>query len=240
MINATGKTLPDYFSDAARKASTPFSGRNPDRPFGAVLRQTLSPGTDSRIRQTGLTIKDYLAAVRPKIGNSAVIRQLDPSGAPSVGPEVKPSPSEALPSLTPPIPNRHAGDIEESIREASLKYGLPEALIRSVIRHESNFQADAVSPAGAQGLMQLMPATARELGVGNPFDIHQNINGGARYLRQMVDLFDGDLEKALAAYNAGPGNVKRYNGVPPYPETRTYVNRVLSDIGPRTETAATS
>jgi soluble lytic murein transglycosylase-like protein len=96
-----------------------------------------------------------------------------------------------------------------------------------VIRAESNFEVQAVSSAGAKGVMQLMPATAKELGVKNPFDIEQNIDGGAKYLRKMLDRFGGSLRKALAAYNAGPGTVIKFGGRVPYPETRQYVQRVL-------------
>lgn len=118
--------------------------------------------------------------------------------------------------------------IEKSICNAARKYNLPAALIRGVIRAESNFEVKAVSRAGAQGLMQLMPGTAKELGVDNPFDIEQNIDGGTRYLRKMLDSFGGDIKVALAAYNAGPGAVEKYGGkVPPYQETEQYINRVL-------------
>jgi soluble lytic murein transglycosylase-like protein len=120
--------------------------------------------------------------------------------------------------------------IAESIKTAAGKYNLPEKLIASVIRAESNFQADAVSPAGARGLMQLMPATAKELGVDDPFDVRQNIDGGAGYLRQMLDRFKGDLRLALAAYNAGPGTVEKYNGNVPFPETQNYIQRVLKGV----------
>lgn len=122
------------------------------------------------------------------------------------------------------------GSIQDSIRQAAATYNLPKKLIESVIRAESGFQPDAVSPAGAQGLMQLMPATAHELGVADPFDIGQNIDGGAKYLRQMLDRFDGDLKVALAAYNTGPGTVARYNGDVPYRETRDYVKRILAGM----------
>jgi soluble lytic murein transglycosylase-like protein len=117
--------------------------------------------------------------------------------------------------------------IEESVQRAAAKYNLRPELIKAVIRAESNFQIRAVSHAGAKGLMQLMPPTARELGVTDIFDIEQNIDGGAKYLRRMLDRFDGNVRKALAAYNAGPGTVIRYNGQVPYPETRQYVQRVL-------------
>ena len=104
---------------------------------------------------------------------------------------------------------------------------MPPVLIKAVMRAESNFDVGAVSKAGAKGLMQLMPATAKELGVTDIFDIDQNIDGGAKYLRQMLDRCDGNIRKALAAYNAGPGTVIKYNGRVPYAETRQYVNRVL-------------
>jgi soluble lytic murein transglycosylase-like protein len=129
--------------------------------------------------------------------------------------------------------NASGHPVEKSIQQAAAKYNLSPELIRSVIRAESNFQAEAVSPAGAKGLMQLMPETAKELGVTNPFDIQQNIDGGARYLRQMLDRFGGDLKRALAAYNAGPGAVEQYNGEVPFSETRQYVQRVLRYAGLR-------
>ena len=120
--------------------------------------------------------------------------------------------------------------IADSIKRAARRYNLPENLIASVIHAESNFQVDAVSPAGAQGLMQLMPATARELGVDDPFDVRQNIDGGAGYLRRMLDRFGGDVRLALAAYNAGPGTVEKYNGNVPYRETQNYIERVLKRV----------
>lgn len=117
--------------------------------------------------------------------------------------------------------------IEKTIQKAAAKYNLAPALIKAVIRAESNFEVAAVSSAGAQGLMQLMPKTAEGLGVDDPFDIEQNIDGGSKYLRKMLDRFGGNVPKALAAYNAGPGTVLKYEGRVPYPETRQYVKRVL-------------
>jgi soluble lytic murein transglycosylase-like protein len=108
---------------------------------------------------------------------------------------------------------------------------LDPALLYAVITQESGGNPGEVSSKGAKGLMQLMDGTARELGVGNSFDPRQNILGGARYLRQMLDRFGGDLRLALAAYNAGPGAVERHGAVPPFAETQQYVNRVLEHYG---------
>ena len=114
------------------------------------------------------------------------------------------------------------------IREAALLYVLPEAFIRAVMRTESAFYVDAVSQKGAMGLMQLMPATARAMGVLDPFDPRQNILGGARFLRVLANRLRGDLVLTIAAYNAGEGAVQKYGGIPPYAETRRYVQRVLT------------
>jgi soluble lytic murein transglycosylase-like protein len=113
------------------------------------------------------------------------------------------------------------------IREAALLYVLPEDFIRAVMRVESNFYPECVSHKGAMGLMQLMPATAASMGVLDPFDARQNILGGARFLRVLANHFGGDLVLTIAAYNAGEGAVRKYGGIPPYAETRRYVQRVL-------------
>jgi soluble lytic murein transglycosylase-like protein len=112
------------------------------------------------------------------------------------------------------------------IRTAAQQYGVDPALVRAVIHAESAFNAKAISPVGAQGLMQLMPGTAKEVGVANALVAADNIRGGVTYLAKMIERFDGDIRLATAAYNAGPGAVGRYGGVPPYAETRAYVERV--------------
>jgi soluble lytic murein transglycosylase-like protein len=113
------------------------------------------------------------------------------------------------------------------IQQAATKHGVEPSLLKALIRQESNFNPSARSPAGASGLTQLMPGTAASLGVTDPTDPAQAIDGGAKYLRQQLDRFGGDKTKALAAYNAGPGAVQRHGGVPPYAETQNYVQKVL-------------
>jgi len=112
------------------------------------------------------------------------------------------------------------------VNQAAKKYKVDPALVRAVIHAESSFNPKAVSKHGAQGLMQLMPATAQELGVSNALNAKQNINGGVKYLAQLLKQFDGNTQLATAAYNAGPNAVKKYNGIPPYSETQVYVERV--------------
>jgi len=117
-------------------------------------------------------------------------------------------------------------DYNELINLAASAHNLEPALIRAVIHAESAFNVFALSRTGAMGLMQLMPETAKELGVKNPFKPEQNIDGGSKYLARMLQRFDGDIDLACAAYNAGPSNVTHYKGIPPYPETQAYVKRV--------------
>jgi len=126
--------------------------------------------------------------------------------------------------------------LDQIIRSAGEKNGIDSRLIFSVMKQESGFNPRAVSYKGACGLMQLMPATARRFGVQNIFDIEENIHGGARYLRFLLDLFDGNVKLALAGYNAGEGAVIKYGyRIPPYAETQTYVSRIIEDYGSENE-----
>jgi soluble lytic murein transglycosylase-like protein len=121
-------------------------------------------------------------------------------------------------------------NLEDVVNSASGHYRLDPDLVNSVIKAESGFNARAVSPKGAQGLMQLMPRTASQLGVPNAFDPRANVEGGTRYLRELLERYNFDLVKALAAYNAGPHRVEQFGGVPPYYETRAYVARIVRDF----------
>jgi soluble lytic murein transglycosylase-like protein len=164
-------------------------------------------------------------------------------------PVVVPSPAPAAASL---VPARLAKpqalkqqDLKEVINTISDQHHLDPDFISSVIHAESGFNPRAVSPKGAQGLMQLMPGTASKLGVSNAFDPRANVEGGTRYLSELLERYNFDVIKALAAYNAGPGRVQQYGGVPPYYETRTYVARIVRDynrkkIAERKAAAATA
>jgi soluble lytic murein transglycosylase-like protein len=131
-------------------------------------------------------------------------------------------------------------DLNDVVRTASGTYHLDPDLVNSVIRAESGFNVRAVSPKGAQGLMQLMPQTASQLGVQNAFDPQANVEGGTRYLRELLERYDFDLIKALAAYNAGPQRVEQYGGVPPYYETKAYVARIVRDFNKKKLAAKTA
>ena len=157
---------------------------------------------------------------------------LDASGSGFVDlPAVNISGFEPAPDL--PLAAPYTASVHEHIARASVATGIDPDFIHSVVKAESGYNPAAVSPKGAQGLMQLMPATASRLGVSNSLDPAANVDGGSRYLRELLVRYNGDAQKALAAYNAGPERVERYNGVPPYRETRGYVARVINDFNRR-------
>jgi len=133
------------------------------------------------------------------------------------------------------FPTTSAVDLNDVVNSASGRYRLDPDLVNSVIKAESGFNVRAVSPKGAQGLMQLMPGTASQLGVPNAFDPQANVEGGTKYLRELLERYNFDLVKALAAYNAGPQRVEQFGGVPPYYETRAYVARVVRDFNKKKE-----
>jgi soluble lytic murein transglycosylase-like protein len=197
--------------------------------FSTILQHEVSSSTSDhsqRIRNSHLFINDslrerYLALHTFSPGSSHKITTTQNQS------------STAPPSSETNKPIQFAGKeapFAHLIEAAAKKYNLDPKLIYSVIKHESNFNPQAKSHVGATGLMQLMPATARMLKVDNMLDPAQNINGGAKYLRQMLDKYNGDIKLALAAYNAGPGNVDRYKGIPPFKETQAYVPKVYNTL----------
>ena len=216
--------------------------------FKSILSAVQKRSSANKFKTRGLTIADYraqpvMAKSRfqpqpPPAANAIANKTLNrfptqsssavlasPAGPKGQAFDLAAKPASRSQHQPPALTERHM--IEASVQKAAAKYNLPPRLLRAVIRAESNFEVAAVSRAGAKGLMQLMPATAKDMGVTDIFDIEQNIDGGAKYLRQMLDRFGGNIRKALAAYNAGPATVIKYNGQVPYPETRQYVKRVL-------------
>ncbi len=184
------------------------------------------PGTGSGARRGRRAALASLLALASGSAAAQVL-ELDVDGSArwigGSGPAAEPQSASA--AAGPQVPAAY----RPAFAAAARRYGLSEALLWALAASESGFDARAVSPAGAIGVMQLMPATARELGV-DPRDPVQNISGGAAYLRQQLDRFDGDLERALAAYNAGPAQVARHQGVPPFRETQAYVARNLERL----------
>jgi soluble lytic murein transglycosylase-like protein len=180
------------------------------------LRVTRQVQTVHADPQSGKLVRSV--AVTSRVVGERVIAEkvIAPRVVASGAPAVEPSPA--------------APDINDAVAQIAAEQSLPPGLIHSVIKVESNYNPFAVSNKGAFGLMQLVPATARRFGVSNVFNPVQNIQGGARYLRYLLDLYQGDYPLALAAYNAGEGAVAKYRGVPPYKETQNYLNLVHKQL----------
>lgn len=247
MRTEMGLTIQDYFNrrvDARPQPKTinraKMDSRGVQSPFSKALAAARASASE---KPQGLSIQDYLQRRIPSATVASIgeiptvvsprmprpVAGLETSAGRKVLPDagIPPRASIAAQRAQENLPATDKHQILDSINKAAARYKLPAALIKAVVKAESNYQIRAVSAAGAQGLMQLMPATARELGVTDPFDIDQNIHGGAQYLRNMLDQFNGDVHMALSAYNAGPGTVARYDGNVPYAETRAYIQRVM-------------
>ena len=205
-----------YLITALLLVGTAFAADN------ALLRNGFSIRHERReVLKDGVTTRLYLSA---KTDDFIDVRTTDIA-------DFEAAPADAAPVDVKPavVDSSQPKDLATIVRQASDKTLLDEDLLFSVIKAESGSNAKAVSPKGAQGLMQLMPKTAKNLGIKNAFDPESNIDGGSRYLHDMLVRFHFDLVKALAAYNAGPEAVEKYHGVPPYRETRLYVARIIKD-----------
>lgn len=203
---------------------------------GAIWAATCGLGSaDTLFLSTGKTLKiealscGASACVATLLGGDVEVRasdvlRVEPDEEVDVEPAAAPArahgPGQAPASRT----------IEEMVRDAAQRYALPRSLVRAVARAESALDPKAVSPRGAQGVMQLMPGTAKDLGVRDAFDPEENIDAGARLLRQLLEKYQGRVAEALAAYNAGAGAVAKHNGVPPYRETRGYIRKVVKEF----------
>lgn len=206
---------------AGSSASSPmmFSGGSQTSPmslFEQLLLSSLTGGTSPAA---------MLGSLEPSPGQSNASANVATPEDVLFG-KLTSTPSK-MPSLLSASPYTADKNYDSIISKAAEAYQVDPKLIRSIIQHESNGNPLSTSGAGAQGLMQLMPATARSLGVTDAYDPEQNILGGTKYIKQLLDQFDGNETLAVAAYNAGPGNVMKYNGVPPFDETRNYVQKVL-------------
>jgi len=227
--------------------------------LGLLLLAVPALGTDLAILHNGFSIrherretvgsvtrlylgtgKDYVDIATAQIERFE--KDLSPAGVPGLVPTVAPALAPARLAEPQPLNSK---DLKEVINTISDQHNLDPDFVNSVIHAESGFNPHAVSPKGAQGLMQLMPGTASKLGVSNAFDPRANVEGGTRYLSELLERYNFDVIKALAAYNAGPQRVQRYGGVPPYYETRAYVARIVRDynrkkIAERKAAAATA
>jgi len=208
----------------------------------ALLASAPAVATDQAILRNGFAIRHERRAVigantRLYLGNdntsyvdvpTAEIdhfeQDLTPTPAPATATSTAPLPANPTPQVKSQL------SIADAVTGSSQRYHLDPDLVNSVIRAESAFNPRAVSNKGAQGLMQLMPQTANNLGVRNAFDPETNVDAGTRYLRELLEHYNFDLIKALAAYNAGPHRVEQYGGVPPYRETHAYVSRIIRDF----------
>jgi soluble lytic murein transglycosylase-like protein len=215
----------EIFSEMLDNQYASLNAKNPLVAGPQGMKNALAGASNSLAAQIYRSLRRAEGAEAPAPATPAALPAPVEAGRPAA-PVSAPA---ALPAAAKPAAPRSLADaaLQPLIDMASKAYGVSANLIHGVIQAESAGQPLAVSPAGAKGLMQLMDSTAQDLGVSDPFDARQNVLAGTRYLKGLLDRYDGDEAKALAAYNAGPGTVDRFGGIPPFPETKTYVDTVL-------------
>jgi soluble lytic murein transglycosylase-like protein len=196
---------------------------------GTAAGQSTPSQDQSRSTQVRSAMEASIRRQKESVQRQIVQQESRQRPKQGVAPAVRATPSPVTffaPECTISAPE----DLQQQIEQAAVEQGVAAGLLRAVAHAESGFQPCAMSPKGAQGLMQIMPATARDLGLVDPWDPQQSLAAGAKYLRQLLDRYDGDVRLALGAYNAGPARVDRTGGVPPILETQDYVRRILSEF----------
>ncbi|MEI8389888.1 MAG: lytic transglycosylase domain-containing protein [bacterium] len=192
-----------------------------------LIQSSSIKSAQERVLQIETILADRINAVSPTLpkinGNQNDVN------LPKFSDYMKTTPPQGLKYKVAELPSLSKGQIQEMVTQISEKYKIDNKLVMALIQQESNFNTSAVSKSGAMGLMQLMPSTAKTLGVLNPFSAEQNIEGGVKHLKNMLAKYNGNLILALAAYNAGGGSVDKYGGVPPYKETQNYVKKILAN-----------
>ena len=192
----------------------------------SMIQSSSIKSAQERVLQIESILAGQTKAISPALPKTDGTQE---SNLPKFADYMKLTPPQGLKYKVAELPSLSKGQIQQLVSQVSEKYKVDDKLVMALIQQESNFNTSAVSKAGAMGLMQLMPATAKTLGVLNPFSAEQNIEGGVKHLKNMLDKYKGNLILALAAYNAGGGSVDKYGGVPPYKETQNYVRKILAN-----------
>ncbi len=199
--------------------------------FSESIQNMIQGSNMKSAQERVLQIESILASKTQAISSASptVKNTQNDANLPKFADYMKITPPQGLKYKVAELPSLSKGQINEIVSQVCGKYKIDDKLVMALIQQESNFNSSAVSKSGAIGLMQLMPGTAKTLGVLNPFSIEQNVEGGVKHLKNMLSKYNGNLILALAAYNAGAGSVDKYGGVPPYPETQNYVKKILSN-----------